>query len=161
MKRCWGAGCLLSPHHMMHHKATSMRADQEMVLPWSAARIALKIYSFPESKVLHKAHQTWNLTNILLPPDQNAQVSLFISPTVESQTRGDDFSSPSRSVKLPVAVLESSWIIMSVRMRNILLFCTKLKRFLLMWPKRGEMQIEPKLKRGGSVPKDVISILVF
>lgn len=64
----------------------------------------------------------WNLTNVLLPPDQNAKVILFISPTVASRARGDDFSSPSRSVKLPVTVLEASWIIMSVRKRNILLF---------------------------------------
>lgn len=66
-----------------------------------------------KSKVLHKALQTCGIEQIFFCC--LIKMLAFLSHPCWNETCGDGFSFPSRSVQLPVGVLESSWIIMSVR----------------------------------------------
>lgn len=78
-----------------------------------------------KSKVLHKVLQTCGIEQMFFC--FLIKMLAFLSHPWWNETCGDGFSFPSRSVKLPVSVLESSWIIMSVRQWNMLLLVNVFK----------------------------------
>lgn len=78
-----------------------------------------------KSKVLHKARQTCGIEQIFFC--FLIKMLSFLSHPWWNETCADGFSFPSRCVKLPVSVLESTWIIMSVRQWNILLLANVFK----------------------------------